>query len=138
MLAAACGDVGLESSVNEAVISVAAQDMRVDTLAHLDLRDRRCGRWTFIGQATIAESSQWLRKAAEPSPKLWKKLISDTHEPAPFLAIPHHVEPLHLFSIHDESAAVVLDRLRLALPAVTPSADERQLVYAVDQVRVEW
>lgn len=138
VLAAACAEVGLESTVDDVIISHAAQDMKVDTLAHLDLRDRRSGRWTFIGQVTIAESGEWEKKAAEPKPKLWQKLIADTHSPAPFLAIPHHVEPRHLESLHGESEAIVLDRLRIALRGAPPTSRERALVTSVDDCRVEW
>ena len=138
MLEAACNDVGLEASPDGSILSEAAQDEKVDTLAHLDLGDGRSGRWTFIGQATIAESGEWERKASEPKPKLWRALIGDTHDPSPFLAVPYHVEANHLDSLHARLPAVVLDRLRLAATGLTPSKEERALVAAVDACRVEW
>lgn len=138
MLGTACSAIGLVASPDAAVISSAAQDEKVDTLAHLDLGDQRCGRWTFIGQATVAESTEWERKAAEPKPKLWRNLITDTHDPAPFLAVPHHVEPRHLENLHERAHAIVLDRLRLALMKVAPTAQERRVVAAVAACPTEW
>jgi hypothetical protein len=138
MLAEACAEVGLRATAKTSVLSRGAQDEKVDTLAHLDLGDARHGRWTFIGQATISESDAWEAKAAEPKPKLWRKLIAETHEPAPFLAIPHHVEPKHLENLHEREEAIVLDRLRLARPNVAATAAERRIVAAVDACRVEW
>jgi len=138
VLTRACGEVGLEATPDAAVMSSAAQDEKVDTLAHLDLQDGRIGRWTFIGQVTVAESTEWERKAAEPKPKLWRSLITDTHAPSPFLAVPHHVEPAHFKSLHQRAEAIVLDRLRLARTDVRPSAQERAIVAAVNACRIEW
>jgi hypothetical protein len=138
VLGAACSAVGLVASPHTGVISSAAQDEKVDTLAHLDLGDQRRGRWTFIGQATIAESAEWEKKASEPKPKLWRSLITDTHEPAPFLAVPHHVEPRHFENLHERAHAIVLDRLRLALTRITPTPQERRVVAAVAACQTEW
>ena len=138
VLQTACTDVGLKASVDGVILSRAAKDENVDTLAHLDFQDQRRGRWTFIGQATVGESSNWEAKAKEPSPKVWQDLIADTHRPSVFLAVPHHVEPLHLESMHQREDAIVLDRLRLALQDVAPEATERELVSAVDACQVDW
>jgi len=138
VLATACADVGLEATLDKEIVSSAAQDEKVDTLAHLDLQDKRRGRWTFIGQVTIAESTEWERKASEPKPKLWRELLTDTHAPSPFLAVPHHVEPLHWESLHRHQEAIVLDRLRLTRTDITPSTLERGIVAAVDACHLEW
>lgn len=138
MLTDACGEVGLIASPDAALLSSAAQDEKVDTLAHLDLGDGRPGRWTYIGQATVAESSSWEAKAAEPKPKLWKRLITDTHAPSPFLAVPYHVEENHLRSLHERLPSIVLDRLRLSRAGMQPSTTERAIVETVAECRVEW
>ena len=139
VVASACDDVGLGvTAIPDVIVSCAAQDEKVDALAHLDLSDARPGRWTFIGQATIAQSDEWEKKAGEPKPKLWMKLINDTHEPLPFLAIPHHIEPNHLRHLNERGDIVILDRLRLARTGLKPTKDERAIVKAVDACKVDW
>lgn len=138
VLEAACKEVGLTASPGAVVISSAAKDENVDVLAHLDWRDARAGRWTFIGQATIAASNEWEGKANEPSAKAWGRLLTDTHPPRPFLAVPHHVEKQHLTALHERDEAIVLDRLRLVHAKVKLTQAERDVVEAVAQEQVEW
>jgi hypothetical protein len=138
MLESACSDVGLEASVDGLTISEGAKDEKVDTLAHLDFGDGRCGKWTFIGQSTVAESGEWEEKASEPKTKLWRPLISETHEPSSFLAVPHHVELSHLRNLHERCDAVVLDRLRLSRAGITLTQEEHDVVNAVAAYPVEW
>ena len=138
VLSAACKEVGLSATPDAAIVSSAAKDEKVDTLAHLDWMDMRPGRWTFIGQVTIAESGQWEKKASEPKPKLWRRLLDETHEPSPFLAVPHHVEDRHLENLHQREEAVILDRLRFARLRLKPTTAERGVVKVVHAQKVDW
>ena len=85
-----------------AVISIAAQDEKVDPLARPDIGCGRRGHWTLVGQATLAKGGQWDNKRAETMPKFWKKLVDVDVVPSAILArrIPSRV----------------LDRLRVAWP----------------------
>lgn len=138
MLDAACKSVGLTATPDAVVISASAKDENVDVLAHLDWNDPRPGRWTFIGQATIARSHEWEGKAAEPSPKAWGRLVTDTLQPRAFLAVPHHVERQHLTALHERDEAIMLDRLRLVQTTVKLTTEDRALVAAVAEEQVEW
>jgi len=112
-LTAAGTQVRLMPTAEAAVRKVHAQDEKVDTLCHMWWGDVRPGLWCFIGQATCAKSEEWEHKIKDPAPNAWSKLLNAEPLPLPFLAVPHHVEGLHLAKLVQDSTSVVLDRLRL-------------------------
>lgn len=91
-----------------------AMDAGVDVVSHLWHGDTRPGRWLFVGQATCGKSNTWLTKAGEPKIEAWRLWLGEILPPQAFLAVPHHVEELHLSSLVQDGRVVVLDRLRLA------------------------
>ena len=110
----------------EAVISREhANDEGVDTLSHLWWGDGRAGHWVFIGQATCGKSESWTRKIAEPKAPLWGHLLNSLIAPIGYLAVPHHVDALHMQHLTTGAARLVLDRLRLCryLPEVGPAQE---------------
>lgn len=121
-----------------ALVSSAANDEGVDTIAHDSWEDSRVGRWILIGQATFEKSDGWHRKVREPSPILYSKLFKEDVAPQPFLAVPYHVEPKHLEKLVQDSGKVVLDRLRLARFDPGVSAEERAILMSVRSCAVEY
>ena len=133
-----CEAVGLEHDVSNVILSHSANDAGVDTVAHNSWDDQRPGKWTLIGQATLAISDNWPVKLAEPKSPLWATMFKEHVQPLPFLAVPHHVEPLHLRKLVQDSGKVVLDRLRLALFDSTISQEERDILASVRGCAVEY
>jgi hypothetical protein len=137
-LAAVCATCDLTADVAGVILSRAANDEGVDTVAHHSWGDDRAGRWTLIGQATLEKSDGWRKKLREPSPNLYRDLFREHVLPLPFLAVPHHVEPLHLEKLVQDSGSVVLDRLRLARFDSDLSAPEREILDTVRACAVEY
>lgn len=98
-----------------------ANDARVDVVGHLDWKDKRKGRWLYIGQVTCAQSDEWHRKITEPIPDEWMNFLGDIVPPVAFLAVPYHVEDQTIAYMSHIRRSVV-DRLQLArnLEAVRP------------------
>lgn len=89
-------------------------DMKLDTLCYHSWLDNRPGKWALLGQVTCGRSETWEAKAMEPKSNPWAKVIGDEIEPIAFLAVPHHVEPRHLFELVQNTQRMVLDRIRIA------------------------
>ncbi len=136
-LAAAGTAVRLMPTPEAAVRKVGAQDEKVDTLCHMWWGDARPGLWCLIGQATCAKSEEWEKKIKEPAPNAWSKLLNVEPWPLPFLAIPHHVEGLHLAKLVQDSVGVVFDRLRLVNFKEGVRADEATLIDSVMEAEIE-
>lgn len=137
-LQAACREVGIGRVSGNALVSKYAGDEKVDTLAHVDLRDERTGRWYFIGQSTIAKSDEWDQKFGEPKTSTWRQLVDEQVSPAKFLAVPHHVERWHWAKLTQDHSALILDRLRLTLSKESPTKEEQRIVRTVTNCEVEW
>lgn len=137
-LTRACSEVGLVANAAGAIISKYAKDENVDTLAHFDFHDDRPGRWTAIGQCTVASSDQWDKKICEPSPSTWRSLIAEAIHPTAFLAVPHHVERAYWNKLLEDRERLIFDRLRLTASGERPLPEERGLVAAVLACEVEW
>lgn len=108
-----------------------ANEEGVDTVSHLSWGDTRPGHWLYIGQATCGMSETWERKLGEPKPTQWGRLLGSFIQPAAYLAVPHHVEALHLQHLCSGAGRLVLDRLRLCRFVDGLSDDHLQLVDAV-------
>lgn len=134
----ACQQVGLKAAPDEAPRRVWAHDEGVDVLCHLGWEeDLRPGTWGFIGQVTVGRSDSWSTKIKEPSPSEWKIFIGTRVPPAPFLAVPHHVERRTMDWLTSKGDAVVLDRLRLVRFKEEIEADEREIIRVVQEEDVE-
>ncbi|TCC20093.1 hypothetical protein [Kribbella speibonae] len=106
--------LGLQPMDDPMPRSVRAKDSGVDTLAGAVWRDGRPGgQWVFIGQVTVAKSSAWKDKLAEPEPPRWAKFLQEPLHPQAFLAVPYHVETDFLRELLVSQRGAVLDRLRL-------------------------
>jgi hypothetical protein len=114
LLIAAGLELDLQPTPGLAHISKQAKDEGVDIVCVFGWKDKRPGRWTFIGQVTCAASDNWQKKLSEPSPHQWKEILGTKVSPIPFLAIPYHVQHGHLLDLMGKANATVLDRLRLA------------------------
>ena len=137
-LRAACDEVGLKADPSAAVRHKYAHDEGVDILCHLGWEaDLRPGTWGFIGQVTVGRSDSWERKAKDPDPDQWKLFAGTWVRPAPFLAVPHHVERPMMQLLAQNAGAVVLDRLRLVQIKDEIESDEREILRAVIQEDVE-
>lgn len=120
----------LPTDPDAAIRSASAQDEKADMLGHLSWGDMRAGLWSFVGQATCAKSEAWERKIVETGAPQWSSWLGAGVRPTIFLAVPHHVESLHLRRLMQQSERIVLDRLRLARFKTTFSNDEKLLVNA--------
>ena len=112
----------------------AAQDAGVDVIAHV--RDgytngEHWSSWTLLGQVTCGQSDTWASKLGEVKAKAWAKRLVSEVLPLPFLAIPHHADPEHLFELVEADGKMVLDRLRLTLMLNEVSDDEETILAAV-------
>lgn len=114
----------------------AAHDAGVDVVSHLWQRDHRPGRWLFLGQVTCGTSDTWSNKIGDPKVEAWRQWLGDILAPQAFLAVPHHVEVLHLGSLLQDGRAMVLDRLRLARLERQLTAQEVGLIDAVRDAEV--
>jgi hypothetical protein len=123
--------IGLRPTPRVGMRAAAANDEKVDAIAHVDWGDGRIGEWVVIGQATCAKSDEWDTKLGSPSPADWMNYLGLTFQPLAFLAVPHHVTPAYFQRLMSSRHRAVLDRLRLArrLPAV--SAAESEILEAV-------
>jgi hypothetical protein len=138
-LLAAGKELGLTPCPDEGIVSVAAHDDGVDTLVHDVWDDERTGRWTVVGQVTCAISNEWEKKAAEPKPPRWMKLLGDLCHPRRFLAVPYHVEPLHFSRIIEGTDGTVLDRIRITKHAPAEiTVEERDIIDAVHAAGIEY
>lgn len=137
-LQTACKAVELVAVPGGVVRPRRAKDEGVDTLAHRFWNDPRPGKWTLIGQVTCGQSDTWEKKIVESSLPLWRGYLGDRIDPQPFLAIPYHVEPLHLKYLVQNSARAVLDRLRLVCRKTAVLATEASLVQEVSALEVEY
>ena len=134
----ACGEVGLKANPDAAPRRVRAHDEGVDVLCHLGWEDDlRPGAWGFIGQVTVGRSDSWATKINEPSPDQWKLFTGTWVPPAPFLAVPHHVERPTMEFLTLKGRAVVLDRLRLVGFKDGIEAGEQELIRTVIEEEVE-
>jgi hypothetical protein len=100
-----------------------AKDEDVDVVVHCLFRDNRPGNVVMAMQATVGTSDTWEKKSKEVMGGLYRKMFQLRLDPVFFLAIPHHVEPLHLELLHQRVDRVhIMDRLRIArLSGVVPS-----------------
>jgi hypothetical protein len=122
--------LSLPTDPNAAVRSQSAQDEQADMLGHLSWGDMRAGLWSFVGQATCANSEAWESKIVETPATAWRRWLGAGIKPTIFLAVPHHVESMHLRRLMEQSDRIVLDRLRLAKFKTGVTADEKVLVQA--------
>lgn len=134
----ACKSIKLMAVPEAANFSNSANDENVDTLAHFYCRDDRKGRWTAIGQSTVAASEHWDKKICEPSGRTWKLLLGEHIQPGVFLAIPHHVEPAHWNNLLQNRGKLIFDRLRLTLSGELPTPPEKAILRAVRACTIEW
>lgn len=113
---------------NAVVRRVAANDAKVDVVGHLDWKDKRKGRWMYIGQVTCARSDEWHGKIHEPVPDDWMQFLGEILPPAAFLAVPHHVED-ETIAYMENIRRSIIDRIHLVLnldkvrPELTPIID---------------
>lgn len=107
----------LGSHPDAAIRARRAQDGGVDIIAHAPFRprDRRPGRWAYIGQVTCAQSDYWEGKAKEPVPGRWRSFLGLYVLPQAFLAVPHHIpgEVLANLAEATEGRCLFLDRIRM-------------------------
>ena len=136
-LDAIAGDIKLSPAVSDGSRSSAASDAKVDVISHLWWRDERPAGWVLLGQVTVGQSQTWLDKLMEPPSGSWMKYLSLLCEPIVYLAIPHHIEPLHLYDLMEGYKRVVVDRLRLAAYLEGPSADESTLIAELVDANVQ-
>ena len=128
----AAGDqIRVDSAPEGAVSREAANDEGVDTIGHLSWGDTRPGHWLFIGQVTVGRSNTWQAKIKQPQPPQWEKLLGSYIRPAAFLAVPHHVEEVHLQAITEGTSRLVVDRLRLCRYVADIGDDCQQVLAAV-------
>lgn len=94
----AATSLGLPCDPDAAPRKANAKDEGVDTLALLGWPDdpRIAGQWVFLGQATLARSSEWYRKLMEPKPDHWRSRLIQPMAPRRFLVVPHHVSSDYL------------------------------------------
>ena len=129
--------VGLQASPYAAITLKHANEEGVDCLGHLVASTpRRAGAWVFLGQVTCGASETWEGKMDQPKPGTWRKLLNTGVLPQVFLAVPHHVDSVHLEKLLDGDR-LVLDRLRLVALAGEPSSEERSINDTVVTTGVE-
>jgi hypothetical protein len=116
----------LDATPEEGLRSINVNDAGADVVASVGWGDHRAGAWAFIGQATCGKSESWRGKALEGAPGSWSKFLNTQIRPVRFLAIPHHAEPMHFAWLVQETDALVLDRLRLAMFKTSVTTGERQ------------
>lgn len=129
--------LGLQPTPEVAVTLTHAKEEGVDALAHLPWKDGRVGAWVFLGQATCGRSDGWSAKMSEPKPETWKLMLNSGVLPLAFLAVPHHVEPIHWAKLVQDHKNLVLDRIRLTRFRVAVTDPEASIVDAVLSVGVE-
>lgn len=130
--------IGIPINPNGFIRRTFAKDENIDTIGHLlPWDDGRKGRWTVVGQATLERSDGWEKKIAEPRLRAWRGFLEEHVDPLAFLAIPHHIEPLHLEYLQSQNNRLVLDRLRLARFGKI-SSEARELIGSVLSTRVEY
>jgi hypothetical protein len=105
-----------------------AQDAKVDVISHLWWGDERAAGWVFLGQVTVAESEDWNFKLMEPPFGSWRRYLGLLPAPIVYLAVPHHVEPKHLYDLMEGYERMVLDRLRIAAYLPEASDLEREFI----------
>lgn len=133
-----CGKAAaLQPSPDRAITLKYANEEGLDALGHLPWGDKRSGAWVFIGQATCGKSDGWSGKILQAKGHTWKLLLNVGVLPLAFLAVPHHVEPLHFGKLVQDSQNLVLDRLRLARYRVEVTATEVKVVDAVLEAGAE-
>lgn len=121
--------LGLQPMSDPMPRSKSAKDAGVDTLAGAVWRDGRPGgHWIFIGQVTVAQSSQWKVKLAQPEPPRWAKFLQEPLHPQAFLAVPHHVEIDYLRELLESQRGLILDRLRIVSRKAANTTDEVALI----------
>ncbi len=129
--------VGLRATPEAAVTLTHAKEEGVDALAHLPWEDTRTGAWVFVGQATCRKSDGWSAKMAEPKPETWRLMLNSGVLPLAFLAVPHHVEPVHWAKLVQDGHGIVLDRIRLTRFHGAITGAEVSIVESVLSVGVE-
>jgi hypothetical protein len=129
--------VGLQPTPEAAVTLKHAKEEGVDALGHLPWEDSRSGAWVFLGQATCGKSDSWSAKIMQPKPETWRLMLNSGVLPLPFLAVPHHVEPMHWAKLIQDHRNVVLDRIRLARFHGEVTTIESSIIDAVLDVGVE-
>ena len=129
--------VHLQPMPTTAISGVHANEEGVDALGHLAWGDDRAGKWTFIGQVTCGKSDSWDDKMGEPKGPSWKAYLNTGVEPVAFLAVPHHVEAMHLTKLVQDNERIVLDRLRLTRFLPTVTSDEQKIIETVLGTRVK-
>lgn len=91
-----------------------ANDGGTDYLATLPIGDFRTSVVALAVQVTCAKSDRWKEKFNEPHCIKWGRLLSSHVNPAPALAVPHHVESDFLRELEEHAGGIVLDRLLLS------------------------
>jgi hypothetical protein len=105
----------LKATPDAAYHRVHANDSGGDTFAMLTMeRDNRPSKWAFIGQSTVAQSSDWGRKITEVHPNSWNRYFADSILTIPFFATPYHVENRYLKLLNQDHGTGIFDRLRLS------------------------
>lgn len=130
-LVAAAELVGLRATPDAGAQAIFANDENVDVLGHMDWLDGRLGTWTFLGQVTCGATESWVGKLQEVPVPGWMKFLGQLNPPQAFLAIPHHIEPRHLYYLLEQFNRPIVDRLRVTLWLGDPTDDEVALTQAV-------
>lgn len=134
----AAGEILQVPTDPQAVVHPAyANDGGVDIIGHLSWRDRRLGRWVFIGQATCASSEEWKAKIQEPRDSTWSRFLQDEVPPIAFLGVPHHVEASTLRLLVTSNERIVVDRLRLRAMLDEVTAEEKSIIKSIMTAEVQ-
>ena len=115
------------------------QDGGVDVIAHVTdgyAMGESWSTWTLLGQVTCGQSDSWAKKLGDVKVQAWgKRLVSEVRA-FPFLAVPHHAEPQHLFELVEAEGRMVFDRLRLVRMLGDVSDEEEEILAAVKGVPI--
>jgi hypothetical protein len=124
--------IGLSPIMSRATFAKRAKDAGVDIVCHVPTSDpRRLPCFLLLGQATCGQTESWEGKATQPNLAAWRKILHMDYDPHPFLAIPHHVDPVHWPLLVQNSRAAIVDRIRIVSMAKNTTPDGHRARAAV-------